>query len=312
MLDGLKPKHIIAAGESQSAGRLVTYIDALHPLVHVYDGFLVHSRSAGGSPLSQAPQPSVPVPAPAPIRDDLGVPVLVFQTETDVSNSNLNARQPDTDTYRLVGGRGNGAFRLLRAQHRAERHRRWSGRRRRCSRRCRTPRTGRARASPAIRRSTPGRRTTPSMRPSSRAQAVGHQGRRATDRASHSRPRAWVPSSSPPMPMATCWAASARPPWMHPSPHSAVGGQGGNLVLLPLRHDGAVDTRQLAVLYPSARQVRVRMDPSDEVGASRRGSSSPRTPRQLDSRGGSVRHREPVAVAPSAAARAAGRRGRGS
>jgi len=101
MLGGLTPEHLIGVGESQSAGRLVTYIDAVHPLVHVYDGFLVHSRGAGGAALSQAPQPSVPVPTPAPIRDDLGVPVLVFQTETDVFNSNLNARQPDTDTYRL-------------------------------------------------------------------------------------------------------------------------------------------------------------------------------------------------------------------
>jgi Alpha/beta hydrolase domain len=101
ILGGLTPDHVIAAGESQSAGRLVTYIDTVHPLVHVYDGFLVHSRGAGGAALSQAPQPNVPVPTPAPIRADIGVPVLVFQTETDVFNSNLNARQPDTDTYRL-------------------------------------------------------------------------------------------------------------------------------------------------------------------------------------------------------------------
>jgi hypothetical protein len=101
MLGGLQPEHLIAVGESQSAGRLVTYIDAVHPLVDVYDGFLVHSRGAGGAPLSQAPQPNVPVPTPGLIRDDLGVPVLVFQTETDVSFSNLNARQPDTRMYRL-------------------------------------------------------------------------------------------------------------------------------------------------------------------------------------------------------------------
>jgi len=84
MLRGLKPEHLIAIGESQSAGRLVTYIDAVHPLVHVYDGFLVHSRMAG-----------------PPIRDDVGVPVLVLQTETDVSFSGGTARQPDTSTYRL-------------------------------------------------------------------------------------------------------------------------------------------------------------------------------------------------------------------
>ncbi len=84
ILGGLKPKHVVAIGESQSAGRLVGYINAVHPLASVYDGFLVHSRFPG-----------------APIRDDLDVPVLVFQTETDVSFSNLGVRQPDTDLYRL-------------------------------------------------------------------------------------------------------------------------------------------------------------------------------------------------------------------
>ena len=98
---GLRPRHIIATGESQSAGRLVTYIDAIHPVAQVYDGYLVISRFAGGAALSQAPQPDVAVPALVPIRDDLGVPVLVFQTESDVVFSNVNVRQPDSRTYRL-------------------------------------------------------------------------------------------------------------------------------------------------------------------------------------------------------------------
>jgi hypothetical protein len=101
VLGGLEPEQVIAVGESQSAGRLVTYIDAVHPLAEVYDGYLVHSRGAGGAALSQAPQPAIAMPAPAPIRDDLGVPVLVFQAENDVFNSNASARQPDTDTFRL-------------------------------------------------------------------------------------------------------------------------------------------------------------------------------------------------------------------
>jgi Alpha/beta hydrolase domain len=101
VLGGLQPQHLIAVGESQSAGRMVTYIDAVHPLAGVFDGFLVHSRGAGGARLSQSPQANVPIPTPSAIRDDLDVPVLVFQTETDVANSNLNVRQPDTDRYRL-------------------------------------------------------------------------------------------------------------------------------------------------------------------------------------------------------------------
>jgi hypothetical protein len=101
MLGGLIPRKLIAAGESQSAGRLVTYIDAVHPLVHVYDGFLVHSRFATGAALSQAPQADVEAPTTAMIRNDLNVPVFVFETESDVLNSNTADRQPDTGKFRL-------------------------------------------------------------------------------------------------------------------------------------------------------------------------------------------------------------------
>jgi len=101
LLGGLKPKRVLAAGESQSAGRLVSYINAVHPVAEVYDGYLVHSRSASGSPLSQDPLPAVAAPTPTAIRDDLDVPVFVFQAETDVAGSNLGSRQPDTKRFRL-------------------------------------------------------------------------------------------------------------------------------------------------------------------------------------------------------------------
>jgi hypothetical protein len=100
MLGGLDPERVLAMGESQSASRLVTYIDAVQPIEHVYDGFIVHSRGTSGSPISQTPLASVPFPAPAPIRDDLDVPVMVVQAEGDVISSNLATRQPDTDTFR--------------------------------------------------------------------------------------------------------------------------------------------------------------------------------------------------------------------
>ena len=92
ILGGLRPHTLIAAGESQSAGRLMTYIDAVQPIAHVYQGFLVHSQFGTGAPLSQAPQTNYPAPNPTTIRSDLGVPVLEFETETDVYNSNLTDR----------------------------------------------------------------------------------------------------------------------------------------------------------------------------------------------------------------------------
>ncbi len=100
LLGGLVPQRVIGAGESQSASRLVTYLDAVNPLAHAYDGFMVHSRSAGGARLTQAPLADVPVPSPLAVRDDTTEPVFVVQAEGDVVNSNLGARQPDTATFR--------------------------------------------------------------------------------------------------------------------------------------------------------------------------------------------------------------------
>jgi hypothetical protein len=110
ILGGLTPKKIIAAGESQSASRLVTYLDAVHPLVNVYDGFLVHSRGGTGAHLTDAPQTVVLTPFGTMIRNDLTVPVFVFETETDVFNSNTTDRQPDTILFRLWEVAGSSHF----------------------------------------------------------------------------------------------------------------------------------------------------------------------------------------------------------
>ncbi len=102
VLGGLVPKRVIAAGESQSAFRMTTYIDAVEPLTKgVYDGYLVYSRGDDGAALSQAPLPAIPAPSPTLIRTDLTVPVMTFTTETDlISLGYLGARQPDTKKFR--------------------------------------------------------------------------------------------------------------------------------------------------------------------------------------------------------------------
>jgi hypothetical protein len=83
VLGGLQPKVVIGTGESQSASRLVTYVNSIHPLAGVYDGFLLLS-SLGGK-----------------IRTDLTTPVWKVSTEYDVIQSEAAARQPDTDAIRL-------------------------------------------------------------------------------------------------------------------------------------------------------------------------------------------------------------------
>ena len=128
LLGGLVPQHVIALGESQSAFRLVTYIDALQPLTPgIYDAYFVYSRGGDGADLSQSPQLTIPTPTPTFIRTDLHVPVFLFETESDLLGLGyLAARQPDTpyirewetagtahdDTYGLLYSRtdtGNGA-----------------------------------------------------------------------------------------------------------------------------------------------------------------------------------------------------------
>jgi hypothetical protein len=86
-LGGLTVRKLVAAGRSQSAFRLVTYINAVHPLAHVYDGYFVHSRGANAAPLTAeglARDADAPLPAGAHIRADIDVPVFDLQTEGDM------------------------------------------------------------------------------------------------------------------------------------------------------------------------------------------------------------------------------------
>lgn len=101
VLGGLTTTSLLAVGQSQSAIRLTTYIDALQPRDHVYDGFFVHSRGGSGAPLSQAPQHDIATPSPTRIRRDLDVPVFVFTSESDLFDMGFAAaRQPDNALYR--------------------------------------------------------------------------------------------------------------------------------------------------------------------------------------------------------------------
>jgi hypothetical protein len=95
-------ERLIAVGESQSAFRLVAYINAVHPVASLYDAFLVHSRGGFVAPLSEKPEPDIPVPGSPQVRADVDVPVLIFQTETDLTFlQSFAARQPDTQNIRL-------------------------------------------------------------------------------------------------------------------------------------------------------------------------------------------------------------------
>jgi hypothetical protein len=116
-LRGLEPERLIAAGESQSAAALVTYINAVDPHVRVFDGYFVHGRPGAGLaidgvfiPRARAASGQVEISDTAieiamkgeRLRNDVRVPVLVLQSETDVIVlGSGRAEQPDSDRIRL-------------------------------------------------------------------------------------------------------------------------------------------------------------------------------------------------------------------
>jgi len=99
-LAGLRVTKMLASGRSQSAFRLVTYINAVHPLARVFDGYFVHSRGANASGVSaegMARDQEGPIPQGARIRTDIDVPVFDLQTEGDMValRSHLTRQDPN-------------------------------------------------------------------------------------------------------------------------------------------------------------------------------------------------------------------------
>jgi Alpha/beta hydrolase domain len=112
-LGDLEPERVLAAGESQSAACLVTYINAIDPIARVFDGYFVHGRPGVGVTMEGQFLPSsvrlqsnqvdgAVVESGELIREDVRVPVLVLQSETDiVVLEGDRADQSDTDSLRV-------------------------------------------------------------------------------------------------------------------------------------------------------------------------------------------------------------------
>lgn len=110
-MGGLDVRHLVAMGGSQSAGRLATYINAVHPITHAFDAYLPTIWFGSGTPL-EVGDVVVNINAPQPagmqrrllrgahqLRDDLDVPVMVVNSELE-SIPCYDVRQPDTDRFR--------------------------------------------------------------------------------------------------------------------------------------------------------------------------------------------------------------------
>jgi hypothetical protein len=125
-LGGLPVERVLAFGVSQSATRLATYLNAIHPEERAVHGFLIDVYFGNGAPLQAPPSPPVALsrveevnaaaarmpPGTHLLRDDLGVPIFVVNSETE-STRYAAVRQADTDTFRFweVAGVAHGATR---------------------------------------------------------------------------------------------------------------------------------------------------------------------------------------------------------
>ena len=117
-LAGLDVRKVIGLGGSQSAARLCTYVNAIHPIEHACDGYLLQIHFGIGTPLDVGDAIrnldwSARLGSIDPrellqesnligknrIRDDLDVPVMVVNTELEAI-ARYEMRQPDADRFR--------------------------------------------------------------------------------------------------------------------------------------------------------------------------------------------------------------------
>jgi len=87
-LGGLEPQVVIATGHSQSASRLVVYVNAIQPLSHSFDAFALHGTLGNAFFFNV-------------VRMDLEVPVWKVLSEYDVSGFlEAQVRRPDAALFR--------------------------------------------------------------------------------------------------------------------------------------------------------------------------------------------------------------------
>lgn len=105
LLGGLSPRTVIGAGDSQSAFRVDTYVNAIQPLSHAFDGFLAVGRAVFAAPIGSGLVGFLP--APAYIRTDNTTPFIQLNTEGDIEELGAAlVRQPDNNylrTWELAG-----------------------------------------------------------------------------------------------------------------------------------------------------------------------------------------------------------------
>ena len=100
---GIAVDRLVATGASQSGARLTTYLNAVHPLVSVYDAFMPTITIGSGTSLQGSPK-HVALDTgswvPTLVRSDIDVPVMIVNSEFEVEMM-ASSRQADSDRFRF-------------------------------------------------------------------------------------------------------------------------------------------------------------------------------------------------------------------
>ncbi len=110
-MGGLPVKRLFALGESQSAARLLSYVNAVHRIANVFDAFMIVvavGRSTEFDDFIYDPAKSLDEnnnirrsrTVQTRVRTDQKVPVLIVNSETETPYF-VASRQPDSDWYRF-------------------------------------------------------------------------------------------------------------------------------------------------------------------------------------------------------------------
>ena len=99
VLGGLTPKVLIGTGDSQSAFRIDTYVNAIQPVTHAFNGFLGVGRAVTAAPIGEGLVATSPLPAL--IRTDNTAPFIQLNTQGDIEELDAAAaRQADNNDLR--------------------------------------------------------------------------------------------------------------------------------------------------------------------------------------------------------------------
>jgi hypothetical protein len=99
LLGGLTPKNIIGMGDSQSAFRVDTYVNAFQPITHAFNAFIAVGRAAAAAPVGNGLIATSPFPAR--IRTNNTAPFIQMNTQGDIVELDAAvARQSDNTDLR--------------------------------------------------------------------------------------------------------------------------------------------------------------------------------------------------------------------